>query len=397
MAEGGGDQVDQQVQLPHEEPQGDEEQEQRRQDAAALEEARVQIEAAAIQNNEVNLRDQLDEAEQQQAIPLAAAAQPIDPVAAEPFDQEPEDQQPPPILAPIALPAMVHVPLVPLPGGGGGLGGIPLLQPLLLRRASISSLDESSQKCDESKAGFFPLLQSSHGGRPSYRNPSHPARALDVLQQMRKSKELTDVTLAAGDVEVAAHKNVLAACSPYFFAMFTGFMEEKTKDRIALKDVDPEALVTLVDYAYTAKVEVNEDNVQPLLQAANLLQLVDVTDACCQFLHSQLHPSNCLGIRAFADLHGCAELKEQAEKYAETHFAEVLDCDEFLALQVDQVRELICSDTITVPSEEKVYESVLMWVRHDADGRRCHLPRKEKLRFRSKNVLMKPNFILNLA
>ena len=41
-------------------------------------------------------------------------------------------------------------------------------------------------------------------------------------------------------------------------------------------------------------------------------------------------------IRAFADLHGCAELKEQAEKFAETHFAEVLDCDEYLALDPNQ-------------------------------------------------------------
>ena len=39
-----------------------------------------------------------------------------------------------------------------------------------------------------------------------------------------------------------------------------------------------------------------------------------------------------------------------------------------------QVAELIASDTITVPSEEKVYESVLAWVRHDLPRRRCHLP-----------------------
>ena len=73
-------------------------------------------------------------------------------------------------------------------------------------------------------------------------------------------------------------------------------------------DVDPEALVTLVDYVYTARVEVNEDNVQTLLQAANLLQLVDVTDACCQFLHSQLHPSNCLGIRHDMNLAGAQDV-----------------------------------------------------------------------------------------
>ena len=50
-----------------------------------------------------------------------------------------------------------------------------------------------------------------------------------------------------------------------------------------------------------------------------------------------------LFIRAFADLHGCAELKEQAEKFAETHFAEVLDCDEYLALDPNQACSYLAS------------------------------------------------------
>jgi kelch-like protein 2/3 len=47
------------------------------------------------------------------------------------------------------------------------------------------------------------------------------------------------------------------------------------------------------------QVEVTEENVQTLLPAANLLQLTDVRDACCDFLQSQLHPTNCLGIRRY--------------------------------------------------------------------------------------------------
>jgi hypothetical protein len=49
-------------------------------------------------------------------------------------------------------------------------------------------------------------------------------------------------------------------------------------------------------------VEVTEENVQSLLPAANLLQLTDVRDACCDFLQAQLHPTNCLGIRRYLPL-----------------------------------------------------------------------------------------------
>lgn len=55
---------------------------------------------------------------------------------------------------------------------------------------------------------------------------------------------------------------------------------------------------------------------QALLPAAGLLQLTEVRRACCEFLSSQLHPSNCLGIRAFADLHACCQLLTQANTYA---------------------------------------------------------------------------------
>lgn len=55
---------------------------------------------------------------------------------------------------------------------------------------------------------------------------------------------------------------------------------------------------------------------QVLLPAASLLQLMDVRQNCCDFLQSQLHPTNCLGIRAFADVHTCTDLLQQANAYA---------------------------------------------------------------------------------
>ncbi|XP_071448437.1 ring canal kelch homolog isoform X2 [Hetaerina americana] len=164
---------------------------------------------------------------------------------------------------------------------------------------------------------------------------------------------------------------VLAACSPYFFAMFTSF-EESKRDRILLKEFDPEALELLVEYIYSSEITVTEDNVQILLPAANHLQLTDVRDACCDFLETQLHPTNCLGIRAFADLHDCHDLFIQSESYLERHFQQVVECEEFLALPASQVLKLVSSDRLVISSEETVFEGVMSWVFHD-DSRRQHL------------------------
>jgi len=158
---------------------------------------------------------------------------------------------------------------------------------------------------------------------------------IDVKNSCR-SKLMCDVTLTAGEVEIPSHRMVLAACSPYFYAMFTSF-GEKDKERIAIQGVDPTALQMLISYVYSGQISISEDNVQTLLPAANLLQLVDVKEACSEFLKSQLHPTNALGIRAFADIHGCLDLLSATELFIQCHFGDVVDGEEFLGLNVHQV------------------------------------------------------------
>ncbi|KAG8592586.1 hypothetical protein GDO81_000552 [Engystomops pustulosus] len=208
---------------------------------------------------------------------------------------------------------------------------------------------------------------------PVTMNPRHTRKAFKVMNELRSQNLLCDVTIVAEDVEIAAHKVVLAACSPYFHAMFTGEMSESRAKRVRIKEVDGWTLKLLVDYVYTAEIKVTEENVQVLLPAASLLQLQDVRKTCCEFLESQLHPTNCLGIRAFADMHACTELLHQANTFAEQHFSDIVQGEEFVNLGIEQVCSLIASDKLTVLSEEKVFEAVITWVNHDKDVRQEHM------------------------
>ncbi|XP_021967648.1 ring canal kelch homolog [Folsomia candida] len=236
---------------------------------------------------------------------------------------------------------------------------------LLLRHASQNSLDESSQRNQSN-------LPEEDDYRHLYENQSHFGKAFGMLDTLRKNSSLCDVTLIAEELEIPAHRMILAACSPYFYAMFTSF-EEKDKEKVKILGVEPTSLQILVTYVYTGQISISEDNVQTLLPAANLLQLHDVKEACSDFLKSQIHPSNCLGIRAFADLHGCLDLLTATETFIEFNFADVVEGEEFLSLNVQEVIALISSDKLTT-SEETVFESVLNWINYDHEGRREHVP-----------------------
>ena len=84
-----------------------------------------------------------------------------------------------------------------------------------------------------------------------------------------------------------------------------------------------------------------------------------VRDSCCRFLQSQLHPSNCLGIRSFADIHSCSDLLLASTNYTEENFPDVVKGDEFLSLSRNEVCSLISSDQLSVGSEERVFEAAI--------------------------------------
>ena len=56
--------------------------------------------------------------------------------------------------------------------------------------------------------------------------------------------EMCDVTIQVEESEFVAHKLILAGCSPYFRAMFTGELTESRQSEITIRDMDETGLAT---------------------------------------------------------------------------------------------------------------------------------------------------------
>lgn len=209
--------------------------------------------------------------------------------------------------------------------------------------------------------------------RLAHTSEKHPRGTLTELNVLRRHRELCDVVLNVGSRKIFAHRVILSACSPYFRAMFTGELAESRQTEVTIRDIDEVAMELLIDFCYTSHIVVEEGNVQTLLPAACLLQLAEIQDICCEFLKRQLDPSNCLGIRAFADTHSCRELLRIADKFTQHNFQEVMESEEFLLLPVGQLVDIISSDELNVRSEEQVFSAVMSWVKYNVSERRQHL------------------------
>ena len=124
---------------------------------------------------------------------------------------------------------------------------------------------------------------------------------LSGLNILRRENSFTDIKIKVDKSEFSVHKCVLSSFSPYFKAMFTAGLVETEQDVVTLNGVEPGMISGLIDYAYTGEISITKHNVQSMLSAANLLEILPVRDACCQFLDKVRH-NTCSHSSLFSDL-----------------------------------------------------------------------------------------------
>ncbi|RWS24101.1 Ring canal kelch-like protein [Leptotrombidium deliense] len=217
----------------------------------------------------------------------------------------------------------------------------------------------------------------------SSRNVERSEKCLGVMFDMRPT--LCDVTLITDDGRrISAHRVVLASALQYFNAMFTASgvstngccYVESNQHEIAIKNIDGQALETIVKWCYLGSVETDEESVQELLAGAKMLDCVDIVVICSDFIKSQLHPENALGINTFAEMLGCTDLQLYSLNYIHNNFIQISSVSEFMQLSAKRLTEIISSDFIDTgeSGEQAVLSSVISWINNDMDLRKQCLP-----------------------
>lgn len=191
----------------------------------------------------------------------------------------------------------------------------------------------------------------------------------DGLKELLNENRFVDCTLKVGDRSFPCHRLIMAACSPYFREIFfteDGKEMENTKE-VVLEDVDPAILDMVVQYLYSAEIDLTDDNVQDIIAVANRFQIPSVFTVCVNYLQKKLSVSNCLAIFRMGLVLSCHRLASAARTYIADRFELLYQKDEFLQLAAHELFAVIGGDSLNVEKEELVFEAVMAWVRHDKE------------------------------
>eukprot|EP00062_Callorhinchus_milii_P016590 gi/632968046/ref/XP_007900314.1/ PREDICTED: kelch-like protein 21 [Callorhinchus milii] len=221
------------------------------------------------------------------------------------------------------------------------------------------------------------MERASMGAQPPHMpffDPSHALNILKGINELRAERKFFDVTLSVEGRELPCHRTVLAASSTYFKAMFAGELRESSMDRVEIHQVSAEVLGLLVDFSYSGRLTVTEENVEVLLKAADLFQFHSVKEACCSYLQQRLDVDNCLEMQEFAEAYACRGLAEDTKRFILRHIVELSREEGFESLPRERITEYVSDDRLHVDKEETAYQIALRWVKADLKHRQRFWP-----------------------
>ena len=138
-------------------------------------------------------------------------------------------------------------------------------------------------------------------------NPSECLQELvGRLDILRRNQSFCDVKVVVKDKELAAHKAVLAAASPFFLSLLTSDMRESKEHliRIELEEATASVMKDVLQYIYTGNVSVTEENAHNLMATTDYLLLPGLKTMLGRYLMEVLTTENCV-FNYFADKYQC--------------------------------------------------------------------------------------------
>jgi hypothetical protein len=225
----------------------------------------------------------------------------------------------------------------------------------------------------------------SHAQQPSpnYQQPtpwtiseanSHCVHVFDRLRVQREQSRFADLILSVRGREFAAHRCVLAACSPWFDARLK--VHKSTREHIAIDQCrDYEIFYALLTYCYTGNIVLDQHNVSELLSLSVLFQMVKLKSYCCEYLCRNLNAKNIHTAVDLAIRHSLSDLSRRSLSMLQRSFGFLFENDreELMQYTSQMVQTFLTEKGWALPAE-LVLRYVTCWVNYDLASREEYFP-----------------------
>ena len=141
-----------------------------------------------------------------------------------------------------------------------------------------------------------------------------------------------------------------------------------------MRDVNVSSLETLVEFAYTGELYVDDLNAQELLETANLLQFKSAIESCGEYIKDRIDNGNCFSVYELGDQLACLELTSAAQQFINVNFSSLILSDGLKTLSFENVMKILSNDGMNIDCEGQIVLACLSWLSHSEENRKELVP-----------------------
>ena len=144
--------------------------------------------------------------------------------------------------------------------------------------------------------------------------------------------------------------------------------QEKHDKIITLHDISYEGLSAVINFIYTLQINLTDETVANILEAASLLQIHNVIRRCERHMIYNMRCSTWEQFRTLGDKYSCSHVVAKAHLYFLEHFHGISNTQDFLRISKDDLIKYLTNDSLNYKgTEADIAHAVLEWMKADSD------------------------------
>lgn len=191
------------------------------------------------------------------------------------------------------------------------------------------------------------------------------------IEVLWRQKMMCDIELITSDRKhFKAHKLLLATCCDYFYDIFAESEHGRgLTTQVEVPELSGKILEVVLEAMYTGKVKIEVTNVEDLLQAASILGMFVIMEACEDFLIDNISKDNCLQLLGTAFQYNLNRLTDTALEIAAKNFQSITKRPLFRNLPIEHLIPMLKRNDLEVENELEVFHRVRAWIEEDKQKR----------------------------
>ncbi len=211
---------------------------------------------------------------------------------------------------------------------------------------------------------------------PEYR--VHATELLQFLLSLWKEKKLCDLIFKIDNRVFSAHRLALAMFSRKYRDVFQKTSADEPSyssgsNTIVLKNTTDVALNAILNYIYTAEIDINPANADEILNGSKELGIENLICMSRDYLDSLSIGDVLTFMINLFDKDGSGLVIYEIYVYVMTHLSKITRTPEYLKASAGTIKSLLADSNLSVRNEVEVFDAVMWWVNNDKPNREKYM------------------------